>query len=181
VAAEESPFTPLTWRKILPPSGASGGLNGKHHGGRGFARASHPIDYKGRDVMYEPADPLSGRQTALRWGLFLVTLVVWTALLVSPRGPGDLSVVPSEFHFWLAKTAHVLGYAALGFLFGCLPLRPRPRLVGLLLLVGHGGLTEFIQQFVPGRYPSLRDVGLDVLGLTLGMATLSAWRRLRRA
>src|SRR5262249_55693699 len=144
------------------------------------ARTSLPvIDYPRRDAMSEPADPLTPGRKALRWGLFLVALASWTAMLLSRRAPEALSVVPTEFRFWLAKTAHVLGYAVLGLLLGCLPLRRGPRLLCLLLLVVHAGLTEFIQRFVPGRRPSFRDVGLNVFGLTLGLAMLWGLRRLR--
>jgi VanZ family protein len=90
-------------------------------------------------------------------------------------------VVPSVWQFWVVKTGHVSAYALLSLLTGCLPLAPGPRAGMWLLLFGHACLTEYIQLFVPGRYGSLRDVGLDSVGIALGWAVFTAWRHLRRA
>jgi VanZ family protein len=40
----------------------------------------------------------------------------------------------------------------------------------LLGLLGHGALTEFLQQFVEGRTGTLFDVGLDTIGVLVGLA-----------
>ena len=120
-------------------------------------------------------------QKTLRWGLWWVALSVWTVLLLSPRAPHAVAVVvgDSEAHFWVSKAAHVCGYAVLSILVGFLPVGKRSRIAWWLFLVFHGGMTEYIQQFV-GRHASVRDVGLDLAGITLGLAVLWMGRRLQR-
>jgi VanZ family protein len=116
------------------------------------------------------------------WGSWLLILAAWTALLLSPRAPGVVaSIIPEALRFWVAKGAHVSAYALLSVLTGCLPVRWGVRLCCWLVLVGHGALTEYLQLYVPGRTGSLRDVGLDVGGIVLGLLVLMAWRRRRRA
>jgi hypothetical protein len=131
--------------------------------------------------MADTNPPLTTAQTFFRWGLFCLALGVWTYLLLSARAPGAVAtVVPADQRFLVAKTGHVAGYAVLAILVGFLPVRLSPRIAWWLFLVVHGGLTEYLQQFVPGRTASVRDVGLDVLGITLGLAVLLLWHRSRR-
>jgi VanZ family protein len=132
--------------------------------------------------MPETTWTLTPLQKALRWSLFGLTLAVWTGVLLSPKAPLAVAVVvhDSTAKFWVAKTAHVCGYAVLSILVGCLPVGRRQRIGWWLFLVVHGGLTEYLQQFVPGRYPALRDVVLDTVGIMLGLAALWAWRRRRQ-
>jgi VanZ family protein len=119
----------------------------------------------------------------LRWAVWWLALAGWTALLVTTRSAAVVeSVVPDQdLRFWVAKTAHVAGYTVLSVLVGCLPVRFGWRIAWWLFLVLHAGMTEFIQLFVEGRTGSLRDVGLDLCGIILGLVLLSAWRRLRRS
>ena len=48
----------------------------------------------------------------------------------------------------------------------------------LAFLSLHAFGTEFLQQFVPERGPSLVDVGIDHVGLAIGLA--ASWRWWRR-
>jgi VanZ family protein len=122
------------------------------------------------------------RQNWLRWTLFVLALTVWTVLLLSPRAPLAVAAVVSPgYHFLVAKTAHVSGYALLAVLVGCLPVRWPLRVAWWLVLIFHAAATEYLQTFIPGRFGSWRDVGLDLVGLALGLATLWGWRYLRRA
>ncbi len=124
---------------------------------------------------------LSAGQKALRWALWWIVLAVWTWMLLSPEAPHAVAAVVShDLHFWVSKSGHVAGYTVLAVLAGCLPVRFGFRVGWWLFLVGHAGLTEWIQLYVPGRGGSIRDVGLDVLGITLGLLLLLAWRRFRR-
>ena len=78
----------------------------------------------------------------------------------------------------LRKFAHFTEFACLGmclrWLFGMLR---RKKWEQLLFPFGAGVLTacmdETIQIFVPGRGPGLKDVGIDTLGLTLGIVIIS--------
>jgi VanZ family protein len=122
-------------------------------------------------------------QKVLRWALWWLALAGWTTLLVTTQAAAVArTVVPhDDLRFWVAKTVHVLGYATLSVLVGCLPVRIGWRIAWWLFLVAHAVLTEYIQLFVPGRFGSPRDVALDVSGVILGLALLLAWQRLRRA
>lgn len=82
-----------------------------------------------------------------------------------------------QIDFLIRKAAHFSEYAALGFLeFGLAVMwmkagKRRVLLVAGILLLS-GGMDEFHQMFVPGRYPSVWDVLLDTAGGLSGMALL---------
>jgi hypothetical protein len=80
------------------------------------------------------------------------------------------------------KLGHVFGYAALSGLACALPIATEAWLAALGLLSAHGFLTEFIQTFIPKRTGQLSDVGLDHIGIALGLslAWLNGGRRERR-
>jgi VanZ family protein len=126
--------------------------------------------------------PPSRHGVVLRWTLWWIALCVWTALLVTAQGPSVVaSVVPDhQLPVWVSKAGHVIGYAVLAVMVGSLPVRPAIRNAWWLFLVSHACLTEWIQTFVEGRTGSLRDVLLDVLGITLGLLVLQCWQLLRR-
>jgi VanZ family protein len=112
----------------------------------------------------------------LRLTLWWLAVAVWTAGLLMPN-PGELTqdVLSPDATFTLAKTLHVSAYA---FLAATVPWVGLPAaswwLVAFLSL--HGAGTEFLQQWVPGRTASLKDVGLDNIGIALGLlATLRYW------
>ena len=80
-------------------------------------------------------------------------------------------------HGLLRKLAHFTEFCLLGMgyarLFGM--LLPGKCLSALLPLVCGGAtacLDETIQYFVPGRFSSLRDVGIDTAGVVLGIVLL---------
>ena len=106
------------------------------------------------------------------WG---VLLGAWTVALLTPD-PVRLAkeVLQEPVAFPAAKLLHLTAYAALGAL-GCV-LRTLGRYRWLLLAVLslHGVGTEYCQQFVPLRGPSVRDVIIDHAGILLG--ALAAWR-----
>ena len=82
------------------------------------------------------------------------------------------------------KLAHFCEFCTLGllltWLFGML-CRKWFLTKGLPLLCGAAaaGIDETIQCFVPGRGPSLRDVGIDTLGVTLGIFLLTTGYMIR--
>lgn len=85
--------------------------------------------------------------------------------------------------------AHVplfAGFSALAF-FAVAPngrrdlSRPRGPVLTLLVALAFGLADEIHQAFVPGRFPSLLDVGSDVVGAALALAALGAFGRRRFA
>ena len=92
--------------------------------------------------------------------------------------PG-LSVVTGESgHHLVRKWAHFLEFCCLGACLRCLarlqkktPLRQHllPWVWGVLAACA----DETIQCFVPDRGPALKDVGIDTLGVTLGVGIIS--------
>lgn len=94
------------------------------------------------------------------------------ALLVGTTIPGSLKaqVEGQLWHAWpWSATAHFL-------LFGLIAAIPRYGQDGwtpwraLVLAVALACVTEFLQFFVPGRHPLLRDGLIDLAGTAMGLA-----------
>jgi VanZ family protein len=109
-----------------------------------------------------------------------VLLTGWTVALLRPE-PVRLAkaVLPEKAEFPAAKLLHVSAYALLSG--GAVLLRPlgRCRWLLLVLLSLHGMGTEYFQQFVELRGPSVRDVVIDHMGIVLGAAAVwlgNRWR-----
>src|SRR5262245_20837187 len=119
----------------------------------------------------------SKRVRGLLWALWLLYAAAWTAALLTTFPiEARNAVLTEEYHFPAGKTLHVVGYAVFAALTAFLPVR-LPWQRGLLVLVLlHAALSEFLQQFV-GRTPELTDVGLDLIGISLGV--LLTWKRWR--
>jgi VanZ family protein len=115
------------------------------------------------------------RQMILRWLSWSLFLTLWTLALLTPQ-PVQVAdaVLPEETVFPASKLLHVLGYALLAVLTAALPLRGRTRWWFFALLALHAAGTEFGQQFVPPRTGCLRDVGLDHVGIVVGV--ICTWR-----
>lgn len=117
----------------------------------------------------------------LRWLAWLAYGLAWTAALLT-RAPVQLGarVLSAPVFFSCAKMLHVAAYAGWAVLTAWLPLPPWLRRLLLLVLAAHAPGSEYGQRFVPGRHPSWRDVGLDLLGIVLGiLATRRLWRVVR--
>ena len=87
--------------------------------------------------------------------------------------------------FIVRKTAHLLEYTVLGVIAGGLMHRGwgSGRLHGRLALVVVAivpMVDETIQLFVPGREGQVRDVGIDLLGIVLGLLLARAVTRRHR-
>jgi VanZ family protein len=116
----------------------------------------------------------------MRWVLWGGVLLIWTLALLTTRSVHvTQEVVPPSAYFPTVKLAHVGAYAVLAVLSAWLPVGRRVRWLLFLFLSLHAVATEFLQQFVPERSPSWRDIGLDHLGLLLGMAVAWYWERRR--
>ena len=97
--------------------------------------------------------------------------------------PGD-RLEPYLFR-WADKLGHLVVYAALcGALIYAFPARYRCSArkmvvaMSLLFCLLFGISDEFHQSFIPGRYPSLADIGADLIGA--GLACL-LWLWMNRA
>jgi VanZ family protein len=108
---------------------------------------------------------------------FALLLVAWTVALLSPVPQAAKEALGGEqAAFWFGKCLHIGTYAFLTIMGGTLRLSRRWRFVLLGLLSLHAFATEFFQQFV-GRGASWRDVGLDHIGILLGIAVSWKWWR----
>lgn len=97
-------------------------------------------------------------------------LLVWTVLLLLPVSPHAVEAVGGPDNaFAVGKSLHVGVYAALAWA-GVWARSWRWAVPVVLLL--HAAATEYLQQFT-GRGSSLRDVGLNCLGVLLGL--LGQW------
>jgi VanZ family protein len=128
------------------------------------------------------------RASGWRWLAWLAWLLISTVLLVGPsvarifrQGIDTGANVPLDTTIYLlSKAFHVSAYALLAALTGLLLAPRRTRFLLLLLLSVHAFGTEYLQRFAPGRTGTLQDVGLDHLGLLLGLAlTWKCWIRSR--
>jgi VanZ family protein len=108
------------------------------------------------------------------WGVWLLYVALWSASLLTPQ-PITVrnAMIPEDYHFVVTKALHVGAYAVFAALTAFLPSWRR---VMLAIVVLHGPLTEYVQQFV-GRTGQVIDVGFDWLGVALGvLITWSRWR-----
>jgi VanZ family protein len=129
--------------------------------------------------MERPYLPGPQVRPSLRWLTWGVFVAAWTLLLLTtePVHVAD-AVLPQAFQFPTAKALHVSAYAFLAVLSAWLPVRRPYRWLLLGFLSLHAMGTEFLQQFVPERGPSVWDVLIDHFGMALGVA--ASWRWWRR-
>jgi VanZ family protein len=114
-----------------------------------------------------------------RWLIWTVYAVAWTKALLTPiHGPaGQVMADHPEAGFIFSKLLHVSAYALFALLSAWVQPPRSWRYLLLAFLACHALGTEFFQQFVETRTPSWRDVGLDLLGVGLGvLATWRCWR-----
>jgi hypothetical protein len=125
----------------------------------------------------------------VRWTIWSVYALAWTVSLLVPKPAGSAHMteqiaerVISPEAAWktddvlpFGSVVHVCAYALFAALTGWLRAGPR-RWWLLALLVGHGALTEFLQYLLPtGRNGCVADVGLDCIGITMGVALTGKW------
>jgi VanZ family protein len=111
-----------------------------------------------------------------RWLVWGGYFAAWTtALLTTFPVHVQEAVIPPEGHFLSAKLLHVGSYAFLSALIVWLPVRGRWRWLLIVGLSLHGFATEFLQQFVEERTGSLTDVGIDHVGIALGLLLTCKW------
>jgi VanZ family protein len=116
-------------------------------------------------------DPIIGRVQALRRWL---PVVAWAALIFALSSVPDLGTGLGTWDLVLRKLAHAGEYAVLGLLLVRAVRRP-----GLALGLGalYAVSDEVHQHFVEGRVGAPLDVGIDVVGVAIGIAL---WQQTRR-
>jgi VanZ family protein len=114
--------------------------------------------------------------TRWRWSIWLTFLTLWTLALLTPH-PVYISkaVLPAHAQFPVAKCLHVGAYAFLTVLAGWLGVRGWRRWLLPAFLVCHAMATEYLQNFVPLRNGSWDDVGLDTVGIVIGLVLSWKW------
>lgn len=125
--------------------------------------------------MGEPAPQSAWRKRLALMAWILYVLVLSRALLMElPIAPPQDKRRQEEL-FLFSKTVHVVAYAGFAILSGNLRL-PRPYRWGLILIMSlHAMGTEYGQTFLKTRHPSWRDVGLDHIGMLIGLAISWKW------
>ena len=99
----------------------------------------------------------------------------WVHMLIKAIFPGNGEI--SQGHGLLRKLAHFSEFCALGMLLSWLFAMLKERKWAFILpSLACGCLTacvdETLQRFVPGRGPSIKDVGIDSAGVILGIGLL---------
>jgi VanZ family protein len=116
----------------------------------------------------------------VRWAVWALCVAAWTLVLLTTKPVHVMhEVLPERASFPVAKTGHVLAYAFLTALSGWLGVRGGRRWLLLVFLSLHGMATEYLQTFVPERTGSWTDVGIDHIGIVLGLALSWKWWRAR--
>jgi VanZ family protein len=103
--------------------------------------------------------------------LLWLPVVAWAALIFALSSIPSLSTGLGTWDTVLRKGAHVTEYAVLGALLLRALGRDAP---AFLAGVAYAATDELHQHFVAGRHASPIDIGIDAIGVALG---LLAWRR----
>ena len=102
-------------------------------------------------------------------------MLVWAGVIFAFSSIPSLSTHLGTWDLVLRKAAHMTEYAILAALLrratGSSPW-------AFALAVAYAASDEFHQTFVRGRHGSPVDVGIDAIGVAIG---LMAWRRCRRS
>ncbi len=118
----------------------------------------------------------SQRRQAILWCIWILCVGLWTCALLTtfPVHVKDAVLAPAT-GYDASKLLHVSAYAFLaGFAAWLLPGN-RYRWLLILFLSCHAGATEYLQQFVEARHASLIDVGINHIGIALGLL-LTVWK-----
>jgi VanZ family protein len=106
-------------------------------------------------------------------------VVAWAAVIFALSSIPSLSTGLGLWDTVLRKGAHTVEYAVFGGLL-LRALGTRARLPALLAGIAYATSDELHQHFVRGRHASPVDVGIDTLGLALGIVIAhrtSSWAR----
>jgi hypothetical protein len=113
--------------------------------------------------------------------LLIMGVLYWLSSLPGTPLPDDPALY--ALFYWISpslqNTLHVPAYVALGWAWhwalGAWLRAPAARAIGACAIASaYGVFDEWHQSFVPGRYASLTDVLLDIVGAMLGIG-LAVW------
>jgi hypothetical protein len=109
--------------------------------------------------------------------VWLAYFALWTGGLLLPMPSDGAGTLPwlTPYKVVVAKSLHVAAYAGLAVLGGWLRLPCRFRWVLLFVIMVHAPATELLQTRIEGRTGTLKDVGLDHLGIGLGLLVSWKW------
>jgi VanZ family protein len=115
----------------------------------------------------------------LRWGPAFILMLVIFGLSATPA-----SQLPDAgiFDLLLKKGGHLTGYALLGlsYLRGMQSQKRKALWLAFGLVFLYALSDEIHQAFVSGRHASPVDIGIDLIGASIGMYFFSISQRLRR-
>lgn len=120
-----------------------------------------------------------------RWAVWIGYVLISTVMLVGPSlalmlrqqiDTGDNAALDYQL-FLASKIFHVVDYLGMALLTAWLPAARRLRVILLGFVAMHALGTEFLQQYVETRTPSGWDVGLDYLGILIGVGLTWRWWR----
>lgn len=112
------------------------------------------------------------------WPVILMVFLIFLASSI----PGDQMPYAGDWDFSVKKGGHMTGYAllALSLMRG---QKRREKINFVLALVGCGLYAlsdEFHQSFVPGRNAAWMDVGIDLMGASIGLFIFGYIRSVRQ-
>ena len=101
-------------------------------------------------------------------------------LLSENKSYDELAYSASSIEFYVRKAAHMTEYCLLAIAISFPLYVYGVRGIWLILLagvicVGFAGLDEYHQSFVADRGPSVRDVGIDSIGVLIGILLVQAF------
>ncbi|MFL5950226.1 MAG: VanZ family protein [Gaiellaceae bacterium] len=109
-----------------------------------------------------------------RYATLWLPVFAWAAVIFTFSSIPSLSTGLGTWDTILRKGAHITEYAVLGaLLYRALGIEVLALTVG----IAYAATDEFHQHFVRGRHASPIDVGIDAVGLSLGMLL---WLRVRQ-
>ncbi len=110
------------------------------------------------------------------WLVWLLSVCIWTtALLTTYPVKVKEAVLTPQAGYPASKLLHVGTYAALAASAAWLLPGSKYRFLPILFLSLHAFGTEYLQTFTESRTGSLTDVGINHVGIALGLA-LTWWR-----
>ncbi len=108
--------------------------------------------------------------------LKIIAISLTIAVITMSSLPADLQV--PTFNIW-DKTLHAFGYAVISFTAFLGFLTPRITPLKISLFYTFLGIAlECAQYFIPGRYFEAADMVANFIGVAIGWATYSLFRRL---
>jgi VanZ family protein len=127
--------------------------------------------------MSQPAGKWWELAPRWRWVVWGIYVILWTTMLIMPTpdtGNWTIEDLGLDLKYVIGKSLHVGAYATLAILTGWLGVPARRRWLLVFVIMAHATATELIQLCIPSRTGSLQDVGIDNLGIGLGL--LLSWK-----